>query len=143
MVTSSKKSVRKAKSIRTISKPSTTAPKLLNDNSESHFSVYVQNVRGLGSKHKRFYCTSSAYDYDIVILTETWLKNSHHDAEYFDDSFSVYRKDRLNRRGGGVLIALKNSIFSSEQIDIDGADNIEYVCIRAKIKAQTVYIYNA
>lgn len=100
-------------------------------------------MRGLGSKHKRFFCSSSSYDYGIIILTETWLKNTFYDAEYFDDTFSVYRKDRSKRRGGGVLIALNNNIFSSEQIEIDGAENIEYVCIKAKIKTQTIFIYNA
>lgn len=110
---------------------------------ETQFSMFVQNVRGLGGKHKKFFCSSSSYDYGIIILTEKWLKDSFFDAEYFDDSFSVYRKHRLIRRGGGVLIGLNNSLFDSEQIIIDCKNDLEYVCIKAKIKSQVIYIYCA
>lgn len=124
------------------------SPKLIDNNriqidNEIHFSTYIQNVRGLGSKHKKFFCSSASYDYDLIILTETWLKDSHFTAEYFDDSFSVYREDRVKRRGGGVLIGLKNNLFGSEQIHIDGTDDLEYVCIKAKIKTQVIFIYCA
>lgn len=57
----SKKSVRKTKSIRkskfipSTNKPNTKSPQFLDAVSETQFSVYVQNVRGLGSKHKRFF----------------------------------------------------------------------------------------
>ena len=71
------------------------------------------------------------------------MKDGFHDAEYFDDSYSVFRKDRPIIRGGGVLIATKNDKFSSEQIELSCAEKLEYVCIKASTKSQHVYIYNA
>lgn len=113
------------------------------ENSALQISVYYQNVRGLRSKHKRFHCNATSYDLDIIILTETWLKDTFFDAEYFDDSFSVYRRDRLFRQGGGVLIALKNDIFSSERVELPNTQNLEYVCIKANTKSHNIIIYSA
>lgn len=106
-------------------------------------NIYYQNVRSLCGKHKRFFCTSSSFDYDIIILTETWLKKDFNNAEYFDDTFNVHRKDRVHKRGGGVLIALNNVIFSSDEIEVPGAIDLEYVCIKAKAAQQNIYIYCA
>lgn len=124
--------------------PPNKSPLVTSDsNSVAQVSVYYQNSRGLCSKHKRFFCTSTSYDHDVIILTETWLKKELSNAEFFDDSYNVYRKDRSIKRGGGVLIALKNELLSSEQIDISDAEDLEYVCIKAKAKSHNIYIYCA
>jgi hypothetical protein len=85
-----------------------------NNNNATQVSIYYQNSRGLRSKSKRFFCTASTYDYDLIILTETWLHKNISSAEFFDASYTVFRRDRDIKRGGGVLIALKNETFASE-----------------------------
>ncbi|XP_077288638.1 uncharacterized protein LOC143913014 isoform X2 [Arctopsyche grandis] len=53
-------------------------------------------------------CSNSAIQCaDILVLTETWLDDSVHDAELLDGTYSIFRKDRPTR-GGGVLIAVKS-----------------------------------
>ena len=47
---------------------------------------------------------------DIFAVTETWLNSSINSNEFFNDEYQVFRKDRHNRKGGGILIALKNSL---------------------------------
>lgn len=49
------------------------------------------------------------------MLTETWLHADIRDSEVFPTipDFTLYRHDRKNRRGGGVLIAIKNTLSSS------------------------------
>lgn len=60
---------------------------------------------------------ASQCDFDIFVLTETWLTSDFFDEEFFDSKlYNVYRKDRdvLSTgctRGGGVLIAVKNIYF--------------------------------
>lgn len=58
-------------------------------------------------------------DCDIVALTETWLSSSVTDAEIFPDAsgFNIFRKDRTSGRGGGVLIATKES-FKCNPVNI-------------------------
>ncbi|CAI6355055.1 unnamed protein product [Macrosiphum euphorbiae] len=52
--------------------------------------------------------------YDIIILTETWLTPDISDSELGFSGFQVIRLDRnhnnsTSTRGGGVLIAIKNT----------------------------------
>lgn len=58
-------------------------------------------------------------DYDIIVLTETYLNPSIYDYEFIDSRYIVYRRDRLTTGinpemdGGGVLIAISKKIQSS------------------------------
>ena len=79
----------------------------------------------------------------MIILTETWLRQGIQNSEFFDNSFAVFRRDRLFKRSGGVLIATKNEVFASEEIQIDGANDLEYVCVKASTSSHVIYIYCA
>lgn len=81
-------------------------------------SIYYQNVRGLRTKIDDFYAAASDQEYDVIILTETWLHDAINSVQLFGHDYTVYRKDRNpdisgKSRGGGVLIAVKNSLNSS------------------------------
>lgn len=79
-----------------------------------------------------FYRSSSTFDHKIIGATEDWLFDGLNNADFINVSFAVYRRNRGNRRGGGVLIALDINIFFSEQIIISGADDLEYICVGAR-----------
>ncbi len=49
---------------------------------------------------------------DIIFGTETWLDASIKDQQFFPDGFNIYRTDR-KINGGGVLIAVKDSLITS------------------------------
>ena len=49
--------------------------------------------------------------YEIVCITETWLSDAVFD-EIIPKNYSIYRKDRKSR-GGGVLVAISDSISSN------------------------------
>lgn len=75
------------------------------------FSIYYQNVRGTRTKTDTLYTNILTEDYDIIVLTETWLNSDIHNGEIFDNRYDVVRKDRSSGKlGGGVLIALKKQI---------------------------------
>lgn len=47
--------------------------------------------------------------YSVFILSESWLKPHISSDDYFDPSlFKVFRKDRIEKKGGGVLVAISN-----------------------------------
>ena len=48
-------------------------------------SLYYQNAGGLCTKQKRFFRNAASFEYDLIIITETWLRQGINDAEYFDD----------------------------------------------------------
>ena len=43
---------------------------------------------------------------DVVCINETWLNSDFDNQELLHTGYTIYRKDRLNRNGGGVLIAI-------------------------------------
>ena len=56
-------------------------------------------------------------DYDIIILTETWLCSEITDGEIFSSDYTVFRLDRdlrssVKARGGGVLIAVRSYLLT-------------------------------
>ena len=53
-----------------------------------------QNVRGLRTKTNELFCRIQGLECDIIAITETWLNEGVYNAELFDQSFKVYRKDR-------------------------------------------------
>ena len=50
---------------------------------------------------------------DVVCVNETWLNKDISDSEILHSGYTIYRKDRANRAGGGVLIAIKTGSFKS------------------------------
>ena len=61
-------------------------------------------------------------DVDIVAITETHLDDSIDSLELFPNTYTIFRKDR-NRRGGGVLIAVKNNICCLPRHDLNNVDS--------------------
>jgi hypothetical protein len=43
---------------------------------------------------------------DIIIGTETWLDKDIRDSEICPRGYVLHRKDRTNKTGGGVLLAI-------------------------------------
>ena len=45
-------------------------------------------------------------------MNETWLNNTISNEEILHSSYTILRKDRKDRHGGGVLIAIKTDSFN-------------------------------
>ena len=61
-----------------------------------------------------FYTFIDPNEPDIIVGTETWSTTKIHDNEIFPPElvYTVYRRDRIDKRGGGVII-LVSSKFTS------------------------------
>jgi hypothetical protein len=75
--------------------------------------LYYQNVRGLWTKTNEIQQSIKASEFDIILLTETWLREGIYNHEFIDENYKVIRKDRdkytsKKNDGGGVLIASKS-----------------------------------
>ncbi|XP_053699331.1 uncharacterized protein LOC128746308 [Sabethes cyaneus] len=86
--------------------------------------LYYQNVRGLRTKVDDFFISASDAEFDVVILTETWLNDRFHSPQLFGTEYNVYRNDRDplgsgKLRSGGVLIAVSKRYSSSESAVVD------------------------
>lgn len=84
-------------------------------------NIYYQNIRGMNTKLSAIYTELSAGEFDVIVLTETWLSELIYDSEFCNiDRYVVYRRDRCNplvRRGGGVLILVSRAFSSRLRLD--------------------------
>ncbi|KAH8415452.1 hypothetical protein KR215_010558, partial [Drosophila sulfurigaster] len=95
-----------------------------------------QNVRGICIKLTDLYLNSVSFPFNVIAFTETWLKNDILDTEIFSSRFSVYRRDRKVRRGGGVLIAVDAQLNSEL---FDHTSDIELVAVRLSFGSLNIF----
>ena len=50
----------------------------------------------------------------IIGITESWANNDITNAELGLEGYVMFRKDRIGRRGGGVLLYIKDTIPAYE-----------------------------
>jgi hypothetical protein len=76
------------------------------------------NARSL--VHKTDKLQLLACDVDIVAVTETWLKPCILDSELLSNlEFTIHRRDRTLRAGGGVMLAVRNNIISIRRHNLE------------------------
>ena len=86
---------------------------------EKDINIYYQNVRGLNTKIDEFSENVLICQYDVIVLTETWLHEGVYSSELFHAKYNVYRCDRRGtKRGGGVLVAIKEG-YESKHISVN------------------------
>ncbi|XP_068692770.1 uncharacterized protein [Montipora foliosa] len=57
--------------------------------------------------------------FDIVAMTETWLNDDFSDSELQLDGYNIFRSERANRRGGGVLLAINSRLSCNRRYDLE------------------------
>lgn len=115
----------------------------INESIES-VKCYYQNTRGTRGKLKELRCNIPLNDYNIIIFTESWLKDSINDDELGFHDFFVYRCDRDYAnlpvdRGGGVLIAIKKK-YASQVVSNVSCGLFESLFVNVKIKSSNYLI---
>jgi hypothetical protein len=69
------------------------------------------NARSLGNKTSELQTLVTGVD--LLAVTETWLKPEIGNCELLPgNDFSIHRRDRIDRVGGGTLLAVRNTILS-------------------------------
>ena len=80
-------------------------------NAQSLCSINKSTDGSLVSNLKSFQDLAFVENLDIIIVTETWLNDNISNNEILSTGYNIIRKDRSSgKRGGGVLIALRNNI---------------------------------
>ncbi|CAH2089106.1 unnamed protein product [Euphydryas editha] len=96
-------------------------------------SIYYQNVRGLRTKCAAFQLNLLSNNYDIVVITETWLCDGIFDREIADDRYVVFRQDRnltlANKKTGGGVMMLVRRELGALSVAVDDYSGFEVVII--------------
>ena len=74
--------------------------------------------------------------FPVIAITGTWLESSFMDFELGLNDYCVHRKDRQDRRGGGVLLAVHADLLSIRTRDLEYNDNIETIMVESCQKSK-------
>ena len=114
-------------------------PQATTSEHHSKLSLKLLNARSLVNKLVDFQASIYANSVDIVIVTETWLTSAILDHEILPSCYDVYRRDRgEDKRGGGVLIAIKNGVASARRTDLE--TNCELVVVEVTRPGATSFL---
>ena len=91
-------------------KDSTTksAKNSLENSSEFGFKCVCLNARSIVNKRNELRVMVEDTDPHITGITESWATIDISDAELGMTGYIIFRKDKIGRRGGGVIDILKN-----------------------------------
>ena len=75
-------------------------------------SIYLLNPTSIVKPHalQHLHLDAQAYDADLVILTETWMKSHPEDSAVSLPGYTLFRRDRKKQRGGGVAVYVRNHL---------------------------------
>ena len=72
------------------------------------------NARSIITKKNELDIMADEIKPHIIGITESWANNDITDAELGLEGYVMFRKDRMGRRGGGVLLYIKETIPAYE-----------------------------
>ena len=102
----------------------------LRQNTESEIcdelNLVVVNCRSIRNKQAEFFELTRNTSADIILGNESWLSEEIASSEIFPPNYTVYRKDRGDRLGGGVFIAVRNYLVCQLE-DLQSRENAEMI----------------
>ena len=82
--------------------------------SKEEIKCVCLNARSIINKKDELNIMADDIKPHIIGITETWANNDVTDAELGLEGYAMFRKDRMGRRGGGVLLYIKDNIPAYE-----------------------------
>ena len=94
------------------------------------------NIRSLAKNYDELFILFD--DYDIILLSETWLNHSFDSGLIKRDGFVLYRQDRdkrIKKRGGGLAMSIKSEIALHASVRNEVSDvtrNLEQLWVHVR-----------
>ena len=74
-----------------------------------------------------------------MVFSETWLKTSILNSEILCSKYQIFRKDRVCKKGGGVLIAVDTK-YTTNLIDLNDFLDIEFVGVSIELGISKLFV---
>ena len=99
------------------------------------------NCRSIRSEDKarEFRIFVREHNPDVIMGTESWLSPDVYDAEVFPPNYVTYRKDRIDRLGGGVFISVRDNLTSYKE-DWNSDGNCEAIWCHVVDRSKKNYL---
>lgn len=110
----------------------------------NNIRFFYHNCSGMRGKIKKLRLDAESSNFDVIIITETWLNDSFINEEILNSNWTIYRRDRNFSatnltRGGGVLIGVTNKL-STEPVSTQPTDFFEQTFFKIKNGNKNIYI---
>ena len=104
--------------------------------------MILLNARSIRNKMAEFRCLVETESADIIAITESWVQTERRDfaGEFELPGYAMFKKDRLGRQGGGVLLYVKDPLRPVE-LDILGDSELIGVDIETDPKMRVLLVY--
>ena len=96
-----------------------------------------QNIRSLLHKSDIAEAYIEAHNVDVLVLTETHLKATVPDSQIDITGFSLFRRDRLNKGGGGVAIYCRSDLRPRV---VEARSNLELLRVDLTVQGRCIHI---
>ena len=118
-----------------------TKPKSKKNKIKRSVKVEVINCRSIIDKKQEYENLLHSTKPDIIIGTESWLKPKHYDNEIFDPDMGYipYRRDRIGQTGGGVFIAVRDTIIAQRVKEYE--TDCENIWVKIELAGQKPLIH--
>jgi len=97
-------------------------------------TLYVLNAAALTKPHaiEHLAADLAGYCIDVAVISETHLKQKHYDHNFAIDGYSMFRHDRVGRRGGGVAVYVSRRLIADVWEHPGGKSTFEllWVCVQ-------------
>ena len=106
-------------------------------------SLLLHNIASISKKHAVNLLRSELIEqqYEVAILCETHLKQKHHSQDYQIEGYNLYRLDRRDRKGGGIICYYRNEYTTEEWLPIQPRkEHHELIWIKNTMKNSEIYI---
>ena len=97
-----------------------------NNERKNQISCFYCNARSVINKTDELELYVVEENPDLICITESWANANIGDGEINMNGYTVFRRDRKNRIGGGVLLYVKNNIKAIHRTDLEN-DECEMV----------------
>src|SRR6218665_2109397 len=85
-------------------------------------TCYYTNARSVFNKLTEVKHLVRQNNLNIIGITETWVSEEMTDAELHLEHFDLYRRDRIGRIGGGVMLYIHESLISIPCLELEHND---------------------
>ena len=107
-------------------------------------SLYVLNAAALSKPEavEHLAADLKSYSVSVAVITETHFKKKHADGIIGVEGYTVFRRDRIGRKGGGVALYVQSAIQSSRwtpSVADNRAFEIQWVRVGVGVFVAAIY----
>ena len=107
-------------------------------------TVHVLNAASIAKPHAIQHLSADLVSYDVHIaaITETHLKQRHADHFAAIDGYSLFRRDRAGRKGGGVAVYVNSQTSATVWTMTSLSFDIKTSTVRSVVSSQSTRVTN-